>query len=328
MNLTIAELSVSAEVPPEVAAALRELFFWEIGEDTHTAWKVVAEVGPIGTVPLRAISEPGEFNESLTTWSSCGTSFVHVEATGGQVEVHRPARTILVRNPNVHGLFVDTYRVIRQVLLADALDRGYIPLHAAGVDYDGMAVAIVGDRGAGKTTLSAALCRRGGRYLGNDKLLVHPGNGRALHFFEAPAVTAATIQLLGVEDEYETLRRYPAEYSPTAWFMDHPPLPPLDSLSYKAFFSERQWTRLIGAEHVTASTVTAVVWLGGSAGDLSDHIDPMEPFPDWLLLRPSFPSTQRWQLPLHEVPRTDLQLLVERIQELMGWRPIVRSSKP
>lgn len=62
--------------------------------------------------------------------------------------------------------------LIGQVLPLLAALRGYEVLHAAAVTVDGVAFGLLGDPGAGKSTLAASLSRRGNRLLSDDVLVV------------------------------------------------------------------------------------------------------------------------------------------------------------
>ena len=73
-----------------------------------------------------------------------------------------------------------------QVLPLAALVRGRELLHASAVELTGRCVALLGDSGAGKTTLAAHLAARGGRFVTDDVLAIsadaggvsaHPGPG-------------------------------------------------------------------------------------------------------------------------------------------------------
>ncbi|WP_020663225.1 hypothetical protein [Amycolatopsis benzoatilytica] len=87
----------------------------------------------------------------------------------------------------VHGhdidLFVHTgtarphrypIRLVREAMLRTYEDAGGVIFHAAGVDVGGAAVMVCGPRGAGKTTVTAALLRLpGAGLLSNDRLVVY-----------------------------------------------------------------------------------------------------------------------------------------------------------
>ncbi|MBX3566397.1 MAG: HprK-related kinase A [Sphingomonas sp.] len=60
--------------------------------------------------------------------------------------------------------------------------RGYLLLHASGVERDGRAVLMTGISGAGKSTLAALLMARGWRLMGDEFVLVDPATGMAHAF--------------------------------------------------------------------------------------------------------------------------------------------------
>jgi hypothetical protein len=61
-----------------------------------------------------------------------------------------------------------TFDMLETVFIHLWLQRGAVCLHAAGVSIDGRAVLFTGDDGCGKSTLSAALARRGHDKLADD----------------------------------------------------------------------------------------------------------------------------------------------------------------
>jgi len=74
--------------------------------------------------------------------------------------------------------------LVAQVLPFAALLRGLESLHASAVALSGEAIAVLGDSGAGKTSVALALCRLGANFLADDvvalersgeTLLAHPG---------------------------------------------------------------------------------------------------------------------------------------------------------
>jgi hypothetical protein len=66
--------------------------------------------------------------------------------------------------------------LIGQVLPLLAVLRGYETLHASAVVLDGVAFGLLGDPGAGKSTLAASLALRGQRLLSDDVLAVSLGS--------------------------------------------------------------------------------------------------------------------------------------------------------
>ena len=74
--------------------------------------------------------------------------------------------------------------VVGQVLPFAAAVNGLEVMHASAVSVDGLAIALLGPSGMGKTSLALALCRRGAGFLADDvlalergpeHLLAHPG---------------------------------------------------------------------------------------------------------------------------------------------------------
>ncbi len=55
------------------------------------------------------------------------------------------------------------------------LGRGYCDLHAAGLNWQGHGLLLVGDAGCGKSTATLALVAAGARYASDDALLLHTG---------------------------------------------------------------------------------------------------------------------------------------------------------
>lgn len=73
--------------------------------------------------------------------------------------------------------------------------RGYLLLHASGVEKDGRAILMSGISGAGKSTLAALLMARGWRLLGDEFILIDPATGLA-HAF--PRLISLKNEAIGV----------------------------------------------------------------------------------------------------------------------------------
>jgi hypothetical protein len=112
----------------------------------------------------------------------------------------KPVRARLTVAP--HGQdpeFVAHYIVVNIRALLRRL--GYVQLHGAAATIDGRTVVLLGDKGAGKSTLSLAIGRAGGTVLADDQLVLHVGDAVTIsgvdgglrltaeterHFFTAP----------------------------------------------------------------------------------------------------------------------------------------------
>jgi hypothetical protein len=68
--------------------------------------------------------------------------------------------------------------LLGQVVALALVKQGIEPLHAAAVDVDGAAVALLGDCGFGKSTLLASFAQAGYRALTDDMLIVDTRDGR------------------------------------------------------------------------------------------------------------------------------------------------------
>lgn len=75
--------------------------------------------------------------------------------------------------------------------------RGYLLLHASGVERDGRAVLMTGISGAGKSTLAALLMARGWRLMGDEFILIDPATGMA-HAF--PRLISLKNEAIGVAE--------------------------------------------------------------------------------------------------------------------------------
>ena len=104
----------------------------------------------------------------------------------------RPWRRFLRPSVHIGGDFVipDAAPLpLAQGLLAAEMNRpmalgqrGYLRLHASGVERAGRAVLMTGISGAGKSTLAALLMARGWRMMGDEFILIDPATGLAHAF--------------------------------------------------------------------------------------------------------------------------------------------------
>ncbi len=127
---------------------------------------VVIRLGDFHLSPSKTASEGVDFrvtNEGVFLfWKNEGKFFVR----GGKEIMIDPY-------PGVDD------RVLRLIILGPALaillhQRGQLPLHAAAVEIEGKAVALMGGVGVGKSALAAALYKRGHRFVADDVTAVQP----------------------------------------------------------------------------------------------------------------------------------------------------------
>lgn len=98
---------------------------------------------------------------------------------------------------------LDFSRTVRDVITAYLMDQGWALYHAGAVDTANGALMIVGNPGAGKTSLILALLRDGARYIANEQLFVRTDDDtfRVLGYPLAIAVGLGTaLQFPGLRD--------------------------------------------------------------------------------------------------------------------------------
>jgi hypothetical protein len=103
--------------------------------------------------------------------------------------------------------------IVGLVLTSGWRRAGWVPVHAAAVARDGTCALLCAPSGGGKSTLTAALVRRGWQALGDDKLLLRSGANRrpflaaVLHTFNLDPSVRAWIPEVG---DLERLPTYSA----------------------------------------------------------------------------------------------------------------------
>lgn len=100
-------------------------------------------------------------------------------------------------------------KLIRQIISSEHQKAGAALIHASAVEFNGEAYLIVGNKGAGKTTLMMKLLATGKtKYLGNDAILLTPG-AKAIPILAGPFVGLGTLYNI---KEYRHL--IPAKFIP------------------------------------------------------------------------------------------------------------------
>jgi hypothetical protein len=88
--------------------------------------------------------------------------------TGSHIVV--AGRRVWVLNPDLDHGVRDALRVVKQVVNTAFEAAGVVTVHAAGFAVAGGAVAVTGDKGAGKTTTTLAAVAAGAAMISNDRL--------------------------------------------------------------------------------------------------------------------------------------------------------------
>jgi hypothetical protein len=192
-----------------------------------------------------------------------------------QLVTVRGASEITIICCNTPDALMNLARHLREIGYRLAENDGWICLHASAADLDGQAVAIVGESGAGKSTMALALSARPGwRFLANDRLMVRldPGTGslRAVAMPCPIRLNAGTLRGLEIDDahEWELSRPRPGHESDWAQFRGAAKLNVLPS----------EWRELTGADLSPAGSLAAVLLptpiLGGTEIRIAKHFDP------------------------------------------------------
>lgn len=179
---------------------------WLSAQRAYLADFLTTPPGDLGLAAfnLRVHTDDAAFRQIVETiWRSPTTGTVEPvpgllmhearQATGRRCYViatdnveHQPGAYAVAAHGHSLELFVHTgtprqhrypIRLVREAMLRTYEDAGGVIFHAAGVDVGGTAVMVCGPRGAGKTTLTAALLRTpGAALLSNDRLVAYQGD--------------------------------------------------------------------------------------------------------------------------------------------------------
>lgn len=173
---------------------------------------------------------------------------------------HQPGAYAVAANGHNIDLFTHTstarphrypIRLIREAMLRTYEDAGGVIFHAAGVDIGGAAVMICGPRGAGKTTVTAALLRSpDAALLSNDRLVAYQGD----HIVAVPLPVPTARGTIQAFPELERLVRHPTA---NAGELDR--MPTDFGSTVKHAFTARQFAEAFNARLISRSTLRLVV---------------------------------------------------------------------
>jgi hypothetical protein len=142
-------------------------------------------------------------------------------------------------------------RLVREAMLRTYEDAGGVIFHAAGVDVHGAAVMICGPRGAGKTTVTAALLRApGAALLSNDRLVAYQGD----HMVAVPLPVPTARGTIQAFPELERLAR-----RATANGVELDKMPADFGSMVKHAFTAREFAEAFGARLISRSALRLVV---------------------------------------------------------------------
>lgn len=97
------------------------------------------------------------------------------------------------------------------------MQRKTLPLHGSAIAVNGKAYALIGERGAGKSTFAAALLRNGCKLLSDDVIAVSPGENNVLHVtpsYPQQKLWENSLNAFGMDpDQYSPLFRRETKYA-------------------------------------------------------------------------------------------------------------------
>lgn len=142
-------------------------------------------------------------------------------------------------------------RLVREAMLRTYEDAGGVIFHAAGVDVGGAAVMVCGPRGAGKTTVTAALLRfSGAALLSNDRLVAYQGD-------RVVAVPLPVPTARGTIQAFPELERLVRRTTANGSELDR--MPADFGSMVKHAFTARQFAEAFGARLISRSALRLVV---------------------------------------------------------------------
>lgn len=97
-------------------------------------------------------------------------------------------------------------RVLREIALRKLENQNYVIFHASTVELNGKGILIIGNSGAGKTTLALSLCQHHkAKFIANDRIalkLDNNGELLAIPFSCAARLNYGTLKTLNAENDY------------------------------------------------------------------------------------------------------------------------------
>jgi hypothetical protein len=115
----------------------------------------------------------------LTVWkSSDGSSFRFLYSDQTEFRINRAGTQVSAKWPESLSLENTTIYLVGQIAAFVLRLRGFVCLHASAIVVDQRLLAMVGNSGAGKSTMAASFVRRGHSVLSEDVSALVESNGR------------------------------------------------------------------------------------------------------------------------------------------------------
>ena len=120
--------------------------------------------------------------------------------TVGSFQVADRGRSITVQPAPDVGADLIAFPLLGPVLSECLRHRGLFVLHASAVAIDGFAVALMADKGTGKSTTASALLEHGGHLLADDLVALDPASLRVVPGFGQMKLSSAAFDRLHLAD--------------------------------------------------------------------------------------------------------------------------------
>jgi hypothetical protein len=264
----------------DVSVAITGPSTWLPAQRTYLSGFLTTPLGELGLAAfsIRVHTDDAAFRQITETVTRSPTTS-YVEPVPGLVlqEARQPTghRCYVIATDNVehqpgayavavHGHDIDLFthtgtarphrypiRLVREAMLRTYEDAGGVIFHAAGADVDGAAVMICGPRGAGKTTVTAALLRLpSSALLSNDRLVFYQGD-------HVVAVPLPVPTARGTIQAFPELQRLVRRTDVNGTELDR--MPADFGSTVKHAFTARQFAEAFGARLISRSALRLVV---------------------------------------------------------------------
>ncbi|RJE89674.1 hypothetical protein D3P07_05395 [Paenibacillus sp. 1011MAR3C5] len=231
---------------------------------------------------------------------------VRPKETKGIIIINKKLKQVHIYNPDFRMLYIETYRVVRQILARELLKTSLM-IHGSAVEVNGETFSFIGSKGRGKSTFITGLLHKeiNSKYICNDRYFIQD-DSTIIQWPECPAITYNTIALFPeLIDRIEHYSSSPKAFNPSEIFIDHPTLPDqyqisLDSNKHKkAFFTNKEFSLLLNRAIKPVSRLDHTIFLSPGKYEeceiitlnqsmtkqhLIENLDKLSSFPDWLKL--------------------------------------------
>ena len=142
------------------------------GADTDAAWRVASGSADHKFDTATLLGTDSVYDGVEVRSYAAGDAIRLVYDDTGTFEIRRRDRTIAWHRGHNASAVAMRADLLGRVIAFAAHADGHLSLHASAVAIDGRAIALLGPKGAGKSTLALALVQRGARLITDDTLIV------------------------------------------------------------------------------------------------------------------------------------------------------------